>query len=891
MRTVIGRFFRRALTLVRGDRRDRELEEEMRLHVELEAEELTREGIPPAAARREALRRFGGVDRHREAVRVARGTAGAEDWLTDLRYAIRTLRRTPWFTVVAVLTLGLGIGSSTAIFSVVQAVILRPLPYPEPGRIVQVRAAWEGAPVARLSPAEYIDLRGAEVFEHIGVYASGTANVIGDGEPERLRAGFLSYGVLPALGTSPRVGRGFSIEEDEDRAAVAILSHELWVRRFAADPAILERTIDLNGTAYEVLGVLPEGFALPEDLASGEPKDIYLPLGFGPSADLPRGSHFLFGVARLTPGVSPEAATAAVSLAGERMVQDYPDDYPRDMGFRTMAPSLGAEILGPTLPALRLLMGAVAFLLLIACANVANLLLARAEGREQELGLRRALGSGRGRLFRQVLVESVVLGLLGSVLGAALAAGAIQTLLALQPPDIPRLQEVRVDGAALLFAAGLALVTGFAFGLVPALRAAAGDPLSSFRGSRGSVGRGENGRLRHMLIVGQLSAAVILLTGASLVGQTFIDLVRSDPGYRTEGLLTAEITLPTSRYEDAASVAGFFEGLAGRLRALPGVVDAGAVSNLPLATSLGDLNFRIEGRAVAEGDVSPRADWQVVTPGYLGVMDIDHVRGRLLNDGDGIDAPGAVVISRTTAERYWPGQDALGQRFVLGGGAGPGEVTVVGIVEDVAHNDLGGGSSAQMYLSHAQFRFWNTGSPVRTMHVVVQTETDPGGLAPLLRAEVRALDPLLAVASVRTMREIVAASVAEPRFLSSLLGAFAAFALALASVGMYGVISYMVGRRKREFGIRMALGARSASVVGMVLRESIWMIGAGLAIGIGSSLLLSRAATGMLYGIRAVDPATLALVAAVLGGVAVLASLLPARRATRIDPASPLRTE
>jgi predicted permease len=535
--------------------------------------------------------------------------------------------------------------------------------------------------------------------------------------------------------------------------------------------------------------------------------------------------------------------------------------------------------------------GEVSFLLLISCANVANLLLVRAEGRERELGLRRALGAGRRRLFRQVLAESLVLGLLASFIGAALAGVSIEVLLALQPPDVPRLEEVRLDGAALLFAVGLSLVTGIAFGLVPAVQAARGDPLASFRGGRGSLQGGRTGQARHALVVVQLSAAVVLLTGAALLGRTLLDLVQSDPGYRTEGLLTAEITLPASRYADAGEVSAFFERLGERLRSLPGAMEAGAASNLPLATSLGDLNFRIAGRPVAEGDVSPRADWQAVTPGYLEAMGIALLRGRLLDDRDGAEAPGAVLVSRTTADRYWPGQPALGERFVLGGGAGPGEVTIVGVVEDVAHDELRAGPTAQMYLSQAQFRFWNSGDPVRSMDVVVRSEGEPADLAPLLRAEVRALDPSLPVSSVRTMEEVVAASVAQPRLLASLVGAFAAMALVLATVGMYGVIAYLVGRRRQEFGIRMALGADRSSVVRMVLREGARMVATGVLVGVGASLLLSRAASGALYGVVAADATTLAGASALLAAVALLAIFLPARRATRVDPASPLRGE
>jgi putative ABC transport system permease protein len=889
------RWARRLATLLGGGRAEAEVREEIQLHIDLEAAELERRGMTREQARREALRRFGGVDRHREAVRHARGVGAAQDLLQDVRYAFRGLARSPGFAAVALLTLALGIGASTAIFTVVDAVLLRPLPYPDPDELVRVRPSWEGTPVARLSPAEYLDLRELEVFAGVGVYAFGTANLTGEGEPERLQAAFASWGVLPALGLSPARGRAFGPEEDETGARVALLSHGLWTRRFAADPDVVGDRILLNGNAWEVVGILPEAFLLPEDLASSGPAEILLPLGIDPAATSARGSHYLFGVARLAPGVSREAALGAVAAAGEAMVAAWPDDYPRDMGFRLEAPSLADEVLGGARPALRVLVGAVAFLLLIACANVANLLLARAEARERELTLRRALGAGRRRIFRQLMVESVVLALLGSVLGAGVAWLASAGLLALQPPDLPRIRDVGVNGSALVFGTLLASLTGVLFGLFPALRVSREDPARSLAGGRGGAGRRRGGRLRQALVAAQVSAALVLLTGAGLFVRTLVGLLSTDPGYRTEGVLTAEVALPSARYAEQVEVSLFFDRLLARLGSTPGVTGVGAVSNLPLAAPLGDLNFRIEGRPVAEGDVSPRADWQVVTPGYLEAMGVPLLQGRLITAADHGDAPGVVVLGRTAAARYWPEGGALGARFVLGGGAAPGEVTVVGIVEDVAHAELGAGPTAQMYLPHAQFRFWNGGGPVRSLDLVLVSAGDPGQAAATLRDAVRALDPELPVASVRTMEEVVAVSLARSRLLAWLVGAFAALALALASVGIYGVTAYAVGRRTRELGIRMALGAGAPRVLAMVMGEGVRTLLAGLLVGALGALLLTRALTRglgeLLYGVVPWDPVTLAGAAALLAAVGGAAFLFPAWRATRVDPATPLRAD
>ncbi len=888
----VRRWWRRISTLLQGGRAHREVEEEMRFHVDMEAADLRRSGLSPDDAHREALRRFGGVDRHREAVREARGVGPLEDLVKDVRGALRGLRRSPVFATVALLTLALGIGATTAIFSVVQAVLLRPLPYPEAARLVRVRPSWQGTPEASLSPVEYFDLRETGPVSSLGAYAYDDVALTGQGNPERVQGVYATAQVLPALGIEPRIGRWFNQDEDETDAAVALLSHGLWMRRFGGDPSIVGRTIEIDGRSRRVLGVLSEELVFPEDLASSSRTQVVLPLGLSPAETTSRGSHFLLSVGRLPPQTTAQDAGTRIGQAAQAMVRDYPDDYPADMNFDLHVLRLDQDVLGDSRPTLEVLVGAVGFLLLIACTNVANLLLARSEERESELALRSALGAGRGRLVRQLLAESLTLSLLGALGGAALAMLCTRGLLALGPPDLPRTGDIRVDATALLFSVGLASVIGIACGLIPALRAGRTSASARLResGGRGSGGRAGK-RMRRGLVVAELAAALVLLAGAGLLMRSLADLIHTDPGYRTANVLTAELSLPAARYPGADEVTAFFTRLTDELEGYPEVLAAGGATNLPLATSLGDLNFHIEGRPEAEGEVSPRADWQVVTPDYLPALGIDPVQGRLLDERDARDAPGAVVISRTTAQRYWPDGGALGARFLLGGGAAPGWVTVVGIVPDVAHQSLNDGPSAQMYLPQAQFRFWGGGGPVRSLDLVIHTAGAPAEATSLLRDVVQRLDPSLPVANVRTMEAVVSRSLARARLLASLVAAFALAALVLAAVGIYGVTAYTVGRRTRELGIRLALGADGGRVLRLVLGETTGTVGLGLGLGLAGALLMGGLLDGILFGVEPSDPPTLALAALALALIALTAAWVPARRATRVNPALPLRAE
>jgi putative ABC transport system permease protein len=818
--------------------------------------------------------------------------------IQDLRHSLRLLRNSKGFTAVALVTLALGIGASTAIFSVLDGVVLRPLDYPDPDRVVRLKTSWAGEPEANISPAEYYDYRdelGDElageraVFSSFGVYAFSSASITGGDRPERLRGVFVSSGLLPALGAEPLLGRAFSDAEELPGHDVAILGHELWQRRFGGAHDVIGERVVLNGSAHTIVGVLPPGFRMPEDYVTGEATEVYFPLGIDRTTVTNRGSHFLSGAGRLAPGVSVERAAAAVGALAERMVAQYASDYPADMQFTATALPLADDLVGPVRPALLVLLAAVGLVLLVACANVANLLLARAEARRAELALRTALGAGRGRLLRQLAVESLVLSALGGALGVALAAGGLELLVALQPPDLPRIDAVSIDWRVLAFTTAAAALTGVLIGIAPALAASRTDPAAALRegGARASGGRLH---LRSVLVAGEIAAALVLVIGATLLVRSYAGLRSVDPGYRVDGVLATDLDLEPARYEDAA-VPAFFRRLVERIADVPGVSAAGAVSNLPLATDLGDLDFDIEGRMTPEDAVSPQADWQAVTPGYFEAMRIPLLAGRGIAPDDDADAPGGVVINESAARRYWPGESPLGQRILLGGGAGPGWVTVVGIARDVRHAGFDEPPRSQMYLAHEQFRFWNDGGPVRGMTLVVRTPGEPAALAGAVRQAVAELDPALPLAGFRTMEQVVSESLARPRFMMSLLAAFAAVALVMGAVGVYGVMAWLVGQRTRELGIRLALGARARDVAGLILKQTLALTVAGIAAGLLLAALGTRALAGMLFGVTPLDGWTFAGVPVVLAAVALLAAWVPTWRAARIDPNAVLRHE
>jgi putative ABC transport system permease protein len=808
----------------------------------------------------------------------------------DVRHAARSLRRSPGFTVAAVLTLALGIGANAAIFSVLDAVVLRPLPYRDPERLVGVWNSWTDTPRATLSSLEYFDYREQlRSFEQFGVMAGGALTLTGAGEPARLPIGVVSHGVLPALGVAPQAGRLFTASEDQpERNFVVVLTDGLWRRRFAADPAIVGRRIVLDREGYTVVGVMPPGFRLPRDFDAAAPAEAFVPLGFDRTTIAIRGNHFLTGVARLRPGVSREQAAAEISAFAERMAREMPNDYSPSLNFSATATSLTADLLGDLRPMLLTLLGAVGFVLLIACANITHLFLTRTEGRHREFAVRAALGGGPWRMARPVVAESALVAVAGGALGLVCARLATTALVALQPDTLPRLDLLAIDRGVVLFTAGVVAAVTLVVSLIPALRTARTRVAMSATSTTGPARQG----VRRVLVASEVALSIVLLLGAGLTLRSFFRLLAVDPGYRTDRLLAATITVPDTVYDTPEATSNFYATLLTRMQDQAGVTAAGAVTGLPLRAARGDLNFQIQGRETPQGTLSRRADWQVVTPGYFEAMGMRLVQGRGIEPGDRADTPGVIVFNESAARLHWPNGGALGARLKLGANAGPGVVTVVGIVNDVRTGSLRTAPRPEMYLAHTQFRMFGRGTePMRTMTVAIQSDQAPGPLADTLRREVRALDPTLAVDRVQTMDTVRRLSVARLEFVTTLLGVFAGLALAVALVGVYGVMAYSVASRRREIGLRVALGAGPRRVVAFVLRQGLTPAAAGIAVGVPGGIAASRLLAAQLFEVAPHDPLTAVLTAGLVAAIAFAACVVPARRAARLDPSSALRSE
>jgi putative ABC transport system permease protein len=811
----------------------------------------------------------------------------------EIRIAARSLRRAPAFTLTAVLTLALGIGLNGALFSVLNAVVLRPLPYGEPNRVVGVWNSWNDTPRASISPAEYFDYQEQVAsFEHFGVYTFNEMTLTQAGDPERLPIGVISHGVLPALGIVPQIGRAFTAGDDPPGAnTVVLLSDGLWRRRFAADRGIVGRSIQLNRRSFTVAGVLPPGFRLPEELDSPDPSQAFVPLGLDRTTVPIRGSHFLRGVARVRPTVPHQQAAADIGRVAARFASDLPMDYPRSMQFAATVTPLADDVVGDVRPLLLVLLGAVGFVLLIACANIANLFLSRGERRQHELGIRAALGASRGRLVAATMAESALVAAAGGAVGMVCANATTSLLLALRPEGLPRLETISFDWTVLLFLVAVVAVVALLVGVVPAFRGSR-TTAAAAHADKGSTSGPTHRRVRGVLVASEVALSIVLLMGAGLATRSFWNLLSVDPGFRTDRVLTASVTLPTAAYPDPERTSRFFITLLDRLRGQAGITAAGAVTRLPLADSGGDLNFQIEGRETPPGTLARRADWQVVTPGYFDAMGMRIVEGRDIEATDIASSPGVIVFNETAARLHWPDGDALGKRLTLGGRAGPGLVTVIGIVNDVRTGDLTVAPRPEMYLAHTQFRMFGTGTePMRTLAITIRTTADPSAVAGTLRREVAALDSNLSVDAVRTMADVRARSVSMQRFVWLLLAIFAGVALLVAIVGVYGVMAYSVSQRQREIGVRMALGATARSVIGLVLRQGLTPAALGIGVGLAGGLVLGGTLRTQLYATSPTDPGTAAATAALMAAAAFLACYVAARRAAGIDPQVALRTE
>jgi predicted permease len=804
--------------------------------------------------------------------------------LKDIAYAARILRRSPGFTLTAVLTLALGIGANTAIFSVVNATLLRPLPFPHPERIVAIQNQYKavGLDSASASVGDYIDYRKQrQLFSEVAAVDTGDFNLTGGDRPERLQCGSATSGLFAVLGIQPILGRVFNYEEDQPgRNQVVLLTEGLWKRRFGGDPKVLGRTIHLNDKPYTVVGIVPsvlQWFA---------PLDAWIPTAFTPEQMSPasRGNQFLFILARLQPGVSLERARAGMAAFGSVLAKNFPNNYPPSSGWAIRVDSLNELLIGDVRGALLVLLAAVGFVLLIACANVANLSISRATGRMRELSIRAALGAAKWRIARQLLTESVMLGLLGGAAGVLAGSWGVGFLVKSGPQQLPRLDEVAIDGHVLAFTAAIALLTGVLFGLAPVMQVATGNLHDLLKqGARGAAGSLRRHRTRNTLAIAEIAISLVLLVAAGLLLRSFASLEKVDPGFRAQNTLTFGVSLPPARYSTQAQTSGFFHTLLDRIATLPAVSAAGAVNPLPFSGNNSSGSFEIEGRNVAAGGTEPHADQRIVSPGYFKAMGIPLLRGRLVADSDREGAPPAVVVDEALAREYWKDQDPIGRH--LRRGSGGAWATVAGIVGHVQHNALDNKlRKATLYWSYLQ-------KPAQSIQIVVHTAGDPLSLVNGIQREVSSLDKDVPIFDVKTMDQRVAASLANRLFAAWLLAAFSFIAMLLAAVGLYGVMAQSVLQRSREIGVRMALGAQSADVMRMILRQGAVLTAGGLVAGTVAALGLTSLMKSLLFAVKPTDPLTFATVAALLSTVALTATYLPARRATRLDPVTTLRDE
>ena len=864
-----------------------DVDAELRFHVEMRVRELIEQGETPERARRLALQRFGDYDGARQecvAINERRKRhMQRTEFLTELRqdvgYAFRMLRHTPAFTAAALLTLALGIGANSAIFSVVNGVLLESLPYRDADRLHHLQMLYpDGTKYSGYSAPDFMSVRqDTRVFEQIEAFDVAPQTLTGIGEPQELTTGIVTGGLFDFLGFNVPVGRTFTAEDNRaGRANVAILGHGLWQRMFGGDAAVLGRPITLGGRAYTIVGVLSAEAQLPY------PAEIYLPLEFNDTFDAGtmrgRRSEFLAAVGRARTGVSAAAIETDLRSVSTHLQSAFPETN-GGLSFTSMP--LREMIVGDVERPLLVLLGAVGFVLLVACANVANLLLARGSARHGELAVRSALGAGRARLVRQLITEAVVLGVFGGVLGLMLAFFGTEALIAARPADLPRLDEIGLDRTVVLFTLGAAILTGLVFGMVPALQATNEHLLRGLQESGRAGGGGRRAeRMRSALVVAEMALAVILLTGSGLLIRSFIELTRVNPGFQPEGAMAIRVTLQGDLYKGGDQIRNRVDEIEDRLRALPGVTAVAVGTVLPLGGLGALLDFAVDGAPPPPPDVNQEIAVANVSPDYFRAIGAPLQRGRFFTALDHAKAPQVALLNEAGARRWFPNQDPIGRRVLSGGGA-PHEI--VGIVRDVLQRNPGQPAVPQMFKPFAQ-------RTSRSVRVIVRAQGDALALAPAVRDQIRALDPNLPLADVVPLNEMVSRSIARPRFYTSLLTLFAAVALALSATGIFGVMSYTVAQQSKEIGIRMALGARTADVLRSVVGRAVMLAGLGVVAGVIAALGLGRMIRTQLFGVEVFDPITLASVVVVLIGTATIASLWPARRAAAVDPVKAFRT-
>jgi putative ABC transport system permease protein len=871
----------RVRALARSEAIHDEIDEELRFHIDMRVEENLQRGMSPEEARRDAERSFGNLLAMKERGYDVRGGRWLETLWQDLRYSARTLRKSPGLTATVLVSLALGIGANTAIFGVVNALLLRPFPVDEPDRLVWVWGKFSRGDVARVSPADLRDYRAQnDVFEHLAAYAEASFNRGGVAEPERLEAVIVTADFFDTLRVAPALGRGFTPDDEQVREPnVVLLSYGLWQRRFGQDPSVVGTSILLDGRRVTVVGVLPAGFTFPGEV------DLWAPVPLLADEMSARSAHFLRPIARLNPGVTLTQAQAATDTIAKRLEAQYPAS---NSGWSLRLEPMHDVVVQDIRLALVVLAGAVGLVLLLACANIANLLLARAGARRREITVRSALGASRSRIVRQLLTETALLALVGAALGLLLAVWGTQVLVAHLPADVvgffPGGVSVRLDARVLGFTAAVSMLTGLVCGAIPAIQVSRPDLTDVLKeGGRGGTWGIRSNRLRSALVVAEVAGSVVLLVGAGLLLRSFLRLRDTDPGVDASKVLSMRVVLSSPRYQEKAPRVAFFDEALGRIAALPGVESVGTINALPLAPRQGgDTYFTIPGRPLENANDRPVAQFRRVSDGYFRTMGIPVLGGRAFTVEEVRTNAPVVIINATMARHYFPDVDPVGQRLAIDIFGEIVESEIVGVVGDVRQFALEAEASEEMYVPTLAAAYTN---------IVVRTSGDPHTYVSAVRGELLGVDADQPVANVKTMAEYVEESTGSRQLNLLLLGVFAGVALLLAAVGIYGVTAYSVTQRTHEIGIRMALGAGRRDVMRLVLRHGLVLAVAGVAVGLAAALALARVLESLLYGVSATDAVTFAGVSSLLAVVALAACYVPARRAARVDPLISLRHE
>jgi putative ABC transport system permease protein len=893
MRTLVRNLFRR-------DGVERELEAEVRSFAALLEEEQMSDGISSNEARRSARMGMGGPEQLKEEIRSARRGAWIETFWQDLRFGARMLRKNPGFTAVAVLTLALGIGANTAIFSVVHAVLLSSLPYRQPDRLVNIwgQMTGDGIPRNAFSDPEWFELVDTNrAFDQVAAYYANAGANVGSDEtaPQRITLAYSTASLFPLLGVEPILGRTYTADEDRPgRNQVAVISYDLWRSFYSGDANVAGKTIRLSNRPYTVIGVLPEGFRF-----EGK-NQVWVPLALDRGNPANRGNHNWRVIGRMKAGMTLAQVSAEMNLFAQQLARENPNFYTKEMGWGIYVVPLREELVGQIRPALLILMAAVGIVLLIACANIANLLLARSSAREKEMAIRTSLGAGRWRTIRQLLTESLLLSLLGSAAGLALGAWGIPAIRGMHADILPQIGTIGLEPSVLLFTLAIAVFTGILFGLAPAIHVSRPQLHDSLKEGGRGAGAGRGGkRLRDALVIIEVAFSLMLVTAAGLTIRSFYQLLRVDPGFRTDHVLTMRVTLPGITYSTAPAVTQFYQRVLEKVRAIPGVENAGAISQLPMGASYSSGSVAVENSTsqmllhvpnFAYGYLE--TDQRFITTGYFEAMKTPLVSGRVFSEADTAASPEVAIVDSEFAAGIWPGRNPIGERISINNVPNtnppqPVWCKVVGVVAHVHNYSLDVGGRVQAYFPQTQDPFFST----RAMYLVLRTALDPASVASSAREQVLAVDRREPVYDVQTMEEVVASSVEQPKLSLDLLGLFASLAAGLAAIGIYGVMSFAVSQRYHEIGIRMALGAHPRDILRMVIGQGARLAFAGVALGLAGALYLARYMAPLLYGVGTRDPITFAIAPLLLVAVGLASSWIPAVRATRVDPIVTLRHE